>query len=151
MGIVIRAATGSDAGVVCEFNRLLAYESEGKELDRVLLDTGVRAVLADAHKGCYFIAERDGEAVGQLGLTYEWSDWRNGWFWWIQSVYVVALARRQGVFRALFHHVEAGARADPAVIGIRLYVERDNHAAHDTYKNLGLDWTSYQVMEKYPL
>ena len=84
-------------------------------------------------------------------ITFEWSDWRNGWFWWIQSVYVIASARRQGIFRALFRHVNEGARADPTVIGIRLYVERDNHTAHHTYKNLGLEWTSYQVMEKYPL
>ena len=89
--------------------------------------------------------------MGQLGLTYEWSDWRNGWFWWIQSVYVVPQARRRGVFRALFRHVEEHARADATAIGIRLYVERDNHAAHDTYLNLGLAWTSYGMMEKYPL
>jgi GNAT superfamily N-acetyltransferase len=151
MAIVIRRATSSDAAVVCEFNRLLAHESEGKELDRALLDPGVRAVLADAHKGCYFLAEQDGQIVGQVGLTYEWSDWRNGWFWWIQSVYVVPLARRHGVFRALYRHVEETARADTTVIGIRLYVERDNQAAHETYQNLGLGWTSYMVMEKYPL
>jgi GNAT superfamily N-acetyltransferase len=151
MGIVIRPATDTDAAVVCEFNWLLAHESEGKDLDRVQLEPGVRAVFADAHKGCYFLAERDGEVVGQLGLTYEFSDWRNGWFWWIQSVYVVSSARRQGVFRALFQHVEQAARADATVVGLRLYVERDNHAAHDTYKNLGLNWTSYGMMEKYPL
>jgi GNAT superfamily N-acetyltransferase len=151
MSIVIRQATATDAAVVCEFNRLLARESEGKDLERALLEPGVRAVLADAHKGCYFLAERDGQIVGQLGLTYEWSDWRNGWFWWIQSVYVVPAARRQGVFRAMFGHVEEGARADATAIGIRLYVERDNHAAHGTYLSLGLAWTSYGMMEKYPL
>jgi GNAT superfamily N-acetyltransferase len=151
MGIVIRQATATDAAVVSEFNWLLAHESEGKDLDRAQLEPGVRAVFADAQKGCYFLAERDGQVVGQLGLTYEFSDWRNGWFWWIQSVYVIASARRQGVFRALFRHVEEAARADATVIGLRLYVERDNHAAHDTYRNLGLEWTSYGLMEKYPL
>jgi GNAT superfamily N-acetyltransferase len=151
MAIVIRQAGPADAAHVAEFNRLLAHESEGKDLDRALLDPGVRAALADPSKGRYFIAEGDGEVVGQLGITYEWSDWRNGWFWWIQSVYVVPAARRQGVFRTLFHHVESAARLDPAVIGIRLYVERDNEAAHHTYEGLGLEWTSYLVMEKYPL
>jgi GNAT superfamily N-acetyltransferase len=151
MAIVIHRAALGDAAVVCEFNRLLALESEGKELDLALLGPGVRAVLADAHKGCYFLAEQDGQVLGQLGLTFEWSDWRNGWFWWIQSVYVVPSARRQGVFRALYRHVEESARADATVIGIRLYVERDNRSAHDTYQNLGLAWTSYMVMEKYPL
>jgi ribosomal protein S18 acetylase RimI-like enzyme len=151
MAIVIRQAGPADAALVAEFNRLLAHESEGKDLDRSLLEPGVRAALADAQKGRYFLAKRDGQVVGQLGITYEWSDWRNGWFWWIQSVYVVPAARRQGVFRTLFHHVESTARLDPAVIGIRLYVERDNEAAHRTYRDLGLDWTSYRVMEKYPL
>jgi GNAT superfamily N-acetyltransferase len=151
MAIVIRRAAPGDAAAVCEFNRLLAHESEGKDLDLALLLPGVQAVLADALKGRYFLAEQDSQIVGQLGITYEWSDWRNGWFWWIQSVYVVPQARRQGVFRALFRHVEEAAHADATVIGIRLYVERDNHAAHKTYQNLGLAWTTYMVMEKYPL
>jgi GNAT superfamily N-acetyltransferase len=151
MGIVIRPAGPADAGVVCEFNRCLAHETEGKTLDAALLEPGVRAALADTHKGRYFLAERDGEVVGQLGVTLEWSDWRNGWFWWIQSVYVVESARRQGVFRALYRDVESSARAEPDVIGIRLYVERDNEPAHHTYAGLGLAWTGYRVMEKYPL
>jgi GNAT superfamily N-acetyltransferase len=151
MAIVIRQAAPADTAVVCEFNRLLAKESEGKDLNLSLLESGVWAALADARKGRYFLAEADGAIVGQLGITYEWSDWRNGWFWWIQSVYVVPAARRQGVFRALFRHVEENARTDPDVIGIRLYVEHENHRAHDTYLNLGLVWTGYRVMEKYPL
>src|SRR5882724_3416509 len=130
MTIDIRRAAPGDAAVVCEFNRLLAHESEGKDLDLGLLGPGVRAVLADAHKGCYFLAEQDAKVVGQLGVTYEWSDWRNGWFWWIQSVYVRPEARRRGVFRALFQYVQQTAQNDPEVIGIRLYVERENHAAH---------------------
>jgi GNAT superfamily N-acetyltransferase len=151
MGILIRQAEANDASVVCTFNRLLALESESKDLDSAFLELGVRAVLADPNKGRYFLAQFGSEIVGQLGITFEWSDWRNGWFWWIQSVYVEPQARRQGVFRALFQHVEETARTDPSVIGIRLYVERENHAAHDTYKNMGMDWTTYQVMEKYPL
>jgi ribosomal protein S18 acetylase RimI-like enzyme len=151
MGIVVRQAGPADTAQVVEYNRLLARESEGKDLDPRLLEPGVAAALADAHKGRYFLAERDGQVVGQLGVTYEWSDWRNGWFWWIQSVYVAPAARRQGIFRTLFRHVEAAARADREVIGIRLYVERDNEAAHHTYETLGLAWTSYRVMEKYPL
>lgn len=147
----VRAATPADAAVVIEFNRLLALESEGKQLDLSLLTPGVQRALADDNKGRYFLAETDGQIAGQLGVTYEWSDWRNGWFWWIQSVYVRPEFRRQGVFRALFQHVHEAARVDPTVIGIRLYVETDNHAAHKTYQAMGLGWTSYQVMERYPL
>src|SRR5262249_3343090 len=137
MSLIVRPATPADVSVVCEFNRLLALESERKTLDLALLEPGVRQALADDHKGRYFLATLDDRIVGQLGITYEWSDWRNGWFWWIQSVYVRPEARRRGAFRALFQYVRDSARADPHVIGIRLYVERENHAAHRTYESLG--------------
>jgi len=151
MPIHVRPATIADAAVVCDFNCKLALESEGKKLDAALLTPGVRKALGDGAKGRYFLAEDGGPIVGQLGVTYEWSDWRNGWFWWIQSVYVRPEARRRGVFRALFQHMQQAAKDDPEVIGIRLYVERDNHAARGTYQALGLEWTTYQVMERYPL
>src|SRR4051794_35731715 len=105
----IRPATPADLDVVCDYNARLAFESEGKTLDRTLLRPGVAAVLADAHKGRYFLAEIDGQVVGQMAMTYEWSDWRNGWFWWIQSVYVHAEQRRRGVFAGLYRHVEEAA------------------------------------------
>jgi GNAT superfamily N-acetyltransferase len=151
MSLFVRPALPAEAAVVCEFNRLLALESEGKTLDPALLERGVRQALADDHKGRYFLAVLDDRIVGQLGITYEWSDWRNGWFWWIQSVYVRPEARRRGVFRALFEHVRESAKADPQIIGIRLYVERENQAAHRTYTSLGLGRTTYEVMERYPL
>ena len=147
----IRPATLADVDTICEFNVRLARESEGKTLDAAVLRAGVLAVLGDAAKGQYFLAEEDRGVVGQLAITLEWSDWRNGWFWWIQSVYVRADARRQGVFRALYEYLEAAAKSDPQVIGIRLYVEDENRAAHATYETLGLKWSAYRIMEKYPL
>jgi ribosomal protein S18 acetylase RimI-like enzyme len=149
--LLIRKATPADAALVVDFNYRLAEESEGKSLDRALLARGVAAALADGHKSIYFLAERAEIVLGQMAITYEWSDWRNGWFWWIQSVYVRPEARRQGVFRALYQHVEHAGRQDPAVIGIRLYVEESNSAAQQTYRNLGLGRTGYFVLEKYPL
>jgi GNAT superfamily N-acetyltransferase len=151
MPLVVRPATPADADVIVEFNRLLAQESEGKALELDRLRPGVLAGLADPHKGRYFVAEDAGRILGQMMVTYEWSDWRNGWFWWIQSVYVRPEARRQGVFRALYQHVADCARQDPAVIGLRLYVEKDNHAAQKTYLQMGMQWTAYQVLERYPL
>jgi ribosomal protein S18 acetylase RimI-like enzyme len=151
MSMVVRQAGPADAELVCLFNSLLAEESEGKKLDMTTLRPGVAALLGDAHKGYYFLAEEDGAIIGQLALTYEWSDWRNGWFWWIQSVYIRPEARRQGVFRALYQHVAELARKDPAVIGLRLYVEMENHRAQATYQNLGMTETGYFVLEKYPL
>lgn len=151
MPLTVRGATFDDAPTVVEFNRLLAVESEGKVLDPDRLLSGVRAGLTDPGKALYFLAEDGGAAIGQLAVTFEWSDWRNGWFWWIQSVYVVAAARRRGVFRALYEHVERLARTDPQVIGLRLYVENDNRPAHETYQRLGMRPAGYFVLEKYPL
>src|SRR5262245_32625012 len=152
MPLTVRRAAASDAATIVEFNQLLAEESEGKRLDPAKVTAGVAAALADPErKGPYFLAESDGALVGQMQITFEWSDWRNGWFWWVQGVYVRPEARRQGVFKALFRHVAEAARADPEVIGLRLYVERENHRAHETYRNLGFDRTTYHLMERYPL
>jgi GNAT superfamily N-acetyltransferase len=151
MPTAIRRAIAADAPVIVEFNQRLAQESEGKTLDPDRLAAGVRAGLADPRKALYFVAEDDGSVVGQMMITFEWSDWRNGWVWWIQSVYVRADARRRGVFRALYEHVAGLARADREVIGLRLYVERENHAAQQTYLRMGMEWTSYLVLERYPL
>ena len=147
----IRRAAPADIDHVIEFNRRLAEESEGKSLELGKLRPGVAAVLTDPHKGVYFLAEEDGRTLGQMGVTYEWSDWRNGWFWWIQSVYVRPEARRRGVFRAIFEHIVESARRQGDVIGLRLYVERENTVAHETYSKMGYEWTSYLVMERYPL
>jgi ribosomal protein S18 acetylase RimI-like enzyme len=107
----------------------------------------VATLLASPDKGRYFIAELNGKPAGQLMLTAEWSDWRNGSFWWIQSVYVLDAARRQGVFTALFRHVDRLARDDASVCGLRLYVEHANQAAQETYRRLGLGATHYAIME----
>lgn len=151
MHLTIRPATAADEDAIVRYNAALAWESEGKRLDEPTLRAGVRAQLADPHKGFYTVAESGGRVVGQTLVTFEWSDWRNGWYWWIQSVYVAADARRGGVFRALFEHLKAKATADPTVIGLRLYVERDNERARKTYTNLGLEEEPYLLMGLYPL
>ncbi len=151
MPLSIRRAGPEDAALVVEFNRLLALESEGKTLDTTLLRAGVTAGLADPGKTVYFLAEEDGAVIGQMMYTTEWSDWRNGWFWWIQSVYVRPEARRRGVFRALFEHVHQAARDNGRVIGLRLYVERENQVAQKTYQNMGMEPAGYLVFERYPL
>jgi GNAT superfamily N-acetyltransferase len=151
MPLTIRQARPADAPLIVEFNRRMALETEHKVLDQVILERGVAQALADPHKGQYFLAEDGGEVLGQTLLTAEWSDWRNGWFWWIQSVYVRPEARRRGVFRALYEHIVEQARQTPDVIGIRLYVERDNRRAQQTYQQLGMELTGYLLLEMCPL
>jgi GNAT superfamily N-acetyltransferase len=143
----VRPAESGDAESIVEFNQELARESEGLILPSETVSPGVEALLADPGRGCYFIAEMDGRVVGQIGLTYEWSDWRNGFFWWIQSVYVRPEARRAGVFRALYHHVEAMALEDPGCTGLRLYVEPENERAIATYQALGMSNAPYRMLE----
>jgi GNAT superfamily N-acetyltransferase len=144
----IRRALASDAATITEFNIRLAEETENLRLDPQTVASGVRALLEDFARGVYFVAEHDGRVVGQLCITYEWSDWRNGNFWWIQSVYVNKEFRGQGVFATLFAHVQALARKQKDVCGLRLYMEKDNERARRTYEKLGLNQTHYLVFEK---
>ncbi len=145
--IEVRDAVIDDQAAIAEFNAALALESEHKTLDRTVLDSGVRRLLEDPARGRYFIAESSGQTVGQTLITYEWSDWRDGWLWWIQSVYVHPDHRRAGVFRRLYGHIETLARESGDIVGIRLYVERENARAQDTYRSLGMGHTGYRVME----
>ena len=151
MTLSIRKATPADAATIVDFNRRMALETEQKVLEPEIVAAGVAAALADPHKAVYFVAEEDQHIVGQLSITLEWSDWRNGWLRWFQSVYVRPEARRRGVFKALYQYVYQTAQADPEVIGLRLYVEKDNHAAQQTYLRLGMEWTPYLLLQKYPL
>ena len=142
----IRDATPADAETIASFNSSMAEETEGQPLDPGIIGPGVATLLNNAEKGRYWVAEADGELIGQIMVTYEWSDWRNGMLWWIQSVYVHPDYRRSGVFSALYHHVESIARENGAC-GLRLYVEDSNERAQDTYKALGMVHPNYQVME----
>lgn len=143
--VTVRPAALDDAAIVEEFNARLADESEGVILDRAVLREGIRQVLSDAQKGLYFLAVVEGEIAGQTMVTYEWSDWRNGWVWWIQSVYVRPEFRRQGVLRVLHAHVLEQARARE-VRAVRLYVVHDNHVARKAYAALGLLDSEYLVL-----
>ncbi len=147
MSLSIRVARATDLEFLVEGNARMAAETEGRELDRELLAEGVAAVFGDEAKGRYYVAD-DGEGpVGQLLVTREWSDWRAGWFWWLQSVYVVPEARGRGVFARLYAQVLDEARRDPDVCGLRLYVDVDNAAAAGVYERLGMDDAHYRVYE----
>ncbi len=145
--ILIRPADTGDTEVITEFNARLAAETEGKTLDRLLLRKGVSQVLGDGTKGVYLVATVRDEVVGQLLLTFEWSDWRNGFFWWIQSVYIRVDWRGKKVFTMLYEEVLRRAKEAGNVCGLRLYVEHENVRAQSTYAKLGMTETSYRMFE----
>ena len=147
MTLHVRRQNWDDRDTVVAMNAAMALETEGVQLDRQRLEAGVQAVLDDPSKGFYLLAERDGRTVGQLMITKEWSDWRNGTFWWIQSVYVLPEHRRTGVYRALYDWVLSRAESLDGVCGVRLYVHHDNAIATTTYTALGMEQSAYHLFE----
>ena len=147
MALIVRSAGDIDIDRIVLFNQALARETEGRELERKTLKSGVAALMAEPARGQYFVAQKSGEIVGQVLVTYEWSDWRNGNIWWVQSVYVSRHHRREGIYRLLHEYVRSMARDEKAV-GLRLYVDRDNEAARSTYNALGLQASDYLMFEE---
>lgn len=145
--IHVRPATATDAETIAAFNGAMAVETEGRQLGAETLLRGVQAVLADGSKGAYYLAQRGEVAVGQMLITTEWSDWRAGLFWWIQSVYVRPEDRGAGVYRALHDSIERLARTTPGVCGLRLYVDAHNTAAQQVYRQMGMTQTNYLLFE----
>lgn len=143
----IRKALNKDIDVIARYNYNLAYETENKILDMNILTKGVEAIIKDENKGIYHVWEINGEVVGQIMYTFEWSDWRNGTFLWIQSVYVNKEFRGMGVFKALYKFIRDIADNDNNICGIRLYVEKENTIAKKTYKNIGMKECNYYIYE----
>ena len=145
--IVVREAARQDANAIIRFQKAMAFETEEKLLDEALLKSGVDSIFDSGTKGFYLVAEVDGHVIGSLLITYEWSDWRNATFWWIQSVFVDANWRRKGVYRSMHDYVCTLANSRGDICGIRLYVERSNTRAQQTYKDLGMTHSLYDLYE----
>lgn len=143
----IRTANKSEKAVIVDFQLKMARETEDLALNIELVDPGVDAVLSDSHKGQYYVAEKDGKIVASLLTTYEWSDWRNGTVLWIQSVYVLPEYRGKGIYKEMYLFLQDKVRKDPAILGLRLYVEKDNKNAQNVYSKLGMDGEHYQMYE----
>jgi len=145
--ITIRQATLEDTEFLVAGNAAMAQETEARALDIHTLRAGVCALFDDPSRGFHLIAELAGRSAGQMLITYEWSDWRNATFWWIQSVYTLPDSRRRGVFKALYSYVDAQARQLPYVCGLRLYVESHNHHAQAVYQRCGMREAVYRMFE----
>ena len=144
----IRTATLSDVDALVEFNQAMALETEGKRLDAAVLRAGVSAVFADDRKGFYVVADDGGSVAAGLMVTTEWSDWRNGWFWWIQSVFVRPEHRGGGLYGRMYSFVKNRAAEAGDVCGFRLYVEKENERAQHVYEKLGMERTYYLMYEE---
>ncbi|MBI3602857.1 MAG: GNAT family N-acetyltransferase [Nitrospirae bacterium] len=154
--LIVRSAGLGDVDVLVGFSAAMAKETEGRALDRERLRQGTLAVLESPTRGFYLVAELPGvssggsssRVVGQLLVTYEWSDWRNATFWWIQSVYVHEAWRRRGIYRRMHEAVIEQAKARKDVCGVRLYVEQENKTAQTVYQRVGLMPSAYRVFEE---
>ncbi|TAL69175.1 MAG: GNAT family N-acetyltransferase [Bacteroidetes bacterium] len=146
--INIRLAELKDRDTLVNFNLALAKETEGQKLSKDVLEKGVEAVLKNSNLGFYLIAEKGNQIIGSLMITNEWSDWRNGMFWWIQSVYVHPDFRRKGIYTKLYGHVKDLISGKANVLGFRLYVEKKNVTAITAYKSLGMKKTAYRLFEE---
>lgn len=146
--ITIRKATEADANSIIEFNIEMALETENKVLKRNEIEPGVKNLFANPEFGFYLVAEDHGKALASLMVTYEWSDWRNGLFWWIQSVYVLPGYRRQGIYRRMYEAIMRMGDSESGVCGYRLYVEKENTIAQKTYRSLGMEETHYKMFEE---
>jgi len=145
--VQIRLASEEDQQTIADFQMKMARETEALQLEPALVTIGVLSVLRDPEKGKYFVAEEDGSIIASLLITFEWSDWRNKWVLWIQSVYVIQEYRKQGVFKTMYEHIQAWAQKDDTVAGLRLYVDKTNQRAIKVYQNLGMNGEHYQVFE----
>ena len=146
--MIIRRATLEDAQALADFNREMAKETENIELLPEVIAAGVKAMIERPQMGFYLVAEDQAQLQASLMITTEWSDWRNGLLWWIQSVYVRPDYRRTGLYRLLYQQVKKLAETETGVCGFRLYVEHDNHVAQKTYEALGMQQTAYKIYEE---
>ncbi len=145
--IQIRLATEEEHKIIAGFQVMMAAETENLHLDEETVTTGVISVFRNPEKGKYFVAVSDDKVIASLLITFEWSDWRNAWVWWIQSVYVLPDYRKKGIFKQMFDHIKSYAQKDTDVAGLRLYVDKTNHRAIKVYKKIGMNGEHYQVFE----
>lgn len=146
--LIVRFGRLNDATTLAEFNKAMASESEGYELDYQTVLSGIKNLMLQTELGFYLVAEVQGSIIGSLMITYEWTDWRDGVFWWIQSVYIVPEFRNKGVYKVMYKKVKEMAQDISNVKGFRLYVDKDNKTAIEVYKKLGMIETNYLFYEE---
>ena len=145
--IEVRYATREDIPYIIEFQKQMAIETEDLTLNDKKISKGVEAVFDDPGKGFYIVSTNNSQVVSSMLITAEWSDWRNGYFLWIQSLYVIPSFRKQGIFRKMYHYVKQSVIESETYLGLRLYVEKNNKSAMDVYTNVGMQGSQYKMYE----
>lgn len=146
--ITIRTANRDDAAQILEYQLMLAHETETVALDKLVVSKGIKAVFDDPGKGTYYVAQQKEQVIGCCLITFEWSEWRNGTVWWLQSVYVDIRHRRNGVFKKMYEHLTKTIAQNPTILGLRLYVDKSNLRAQKVYGTLGMNGEHYTVYER---
>jgi ribosomal protein S18 acetylase RimI-like enzyme len=145
--VTIRRAEKNDHPTIVDFQLRMALETEKLSLDPGTVSRGVMAVLNDNSKGQYFVADGNGKVVASLLITYEWSDWRNGTVWWIQSVYVIPDYRGKKIFKQMYLFLKKQVEEYANITGLRLYVDNRNRKAQEVYRALGMNGNHYATFE----
>ncbi|MFZ4713358.1 MAG: GNAT family N-acetyltransferase [Bacteriovoracaceae bacterium] len=143
----IRQATFQDLNFIATSQVAMAFETENLKLDPSIVKKGVMAVLNDASKGVYYVAEINQQVVACLLTIPEWSDWRNGTVLWIHSVFVEEKVRGLGVYKDLYLHLQAIVQNSDQYRGLRLYVDKTNVRAQAVYQKLGMSKEHYELYE----
>ncbi|PAX54100.1 GNAT family N-acetyltransferase [Brunnivagina elsteri] len=145
---IIRKAELEDLSTIVSFNQSLAMEVRGEKLESEIITSGVEAVLKDSNRGFYTLVEIESKIIAIALITFEWSDWRNAWFWWLQDVYVEPSYRQQGIFRSLYMHLKQQAQL-AQVSGLRLYVYKGNTKAQEVYQRIGMNPSNSLIFEDF--
>ncbi|MBE9050224.1 GNAT family N-acetyltransferase [Nostocales cyanobacterium LEGE 11386] len=145
---MFRRAELQDLTTLVNFNQALAQEARGEKLDSQLLTSGIQAVLLDSHRGFYTVGEIENKIVAVALVTFEWSDWRNAWFWWLQDIFVKPSYRQQGIFHAFYTYLKTQAQIEK-VCGLRLYVYKGNIRAQEVYQRVGMNPANSIIFEEY--
>ena len=145
--IQVRLSNEYDKTVIAEFQIKMANETEQLELDKDTVNKGVESVFRDPQKGKYYVATENEVIIASMLITYEWSDWRNNWVFWLQSVYVLPEKRGQGIFKQMYDFILQQINENSEVAGLRLYVDKTNSDASKVYAKLGMNGDHYQVFE----
>lgn len=144
----VRPATVDDFETLVAFTLAEARDAERRILDLEGARRGVRGAFQSPPRAIYWVAVAEDErVVASTSIVTEWSNFRGGDYWWIQSLYVLPEHRGKGLVDVLLAHVSTQAVAGGA-LDLRLYGFDTNERALRAYQRCGFELSRYVVMTK---